>query len=272
VATVDRVLNGRLPVREQTALRVVAAAESIGYHATGLLKQRLNEAPQRTFIFLLQKRQDEFYQALARELANATSIASFIRGKPVIEFIDELIPAVIAAKLREHGGRADAVAVVAVDHPHVNEAIEDLAQKGVPVFTVLTDVTAPSRAGYIGIDSRKAGRTAAWFISRLASEAGKIGVLLGTHRYLGQELAEISFRSYFREQAPQFQLLETVVDLEDDRIAYEATLDLVGKNLSGIYLAGGGMKGMINALRDEKAGERIIAVCNELLPYTRAAL
>ena len=35
VATVDRVLNGRLPVREQTALRVVAAAESIGYHATG---------------------------------------------------------------------------------------------------------------------------------------------------------------------------------------------------------------------------------------------
>src|SRR5437764_522876 len=180
VATVDRVLNGRLPVREQTALRVVAAAESIGYHATGLLKQRLNEAPQRTFVFLLQKRQDEFYQALARELANATSIASFIRGKPVIEFIDELIPAVIAAKLREHGGRADAVAVVAVDHPHVNEAIEDLAQKGVPVFTVLTDVTAPSRAGYIGIDSRKAGRTAAWFISRLAKDQGKIGVLLGT--------------------------------------------------------------------------------------------
>ena len=137
---------------------------------------------------------------------------------------------------------------------------------------LIQDVTAPSRAGYIGVDSRKAGRTAAWFISRLAEKAGKIGVLLGTHRYLGQELAEISFRSYFREQAPQFQLLETVVDLEDDRIAYEATLDLVGKNLSGIYLAGGGMKGMINALRDEKAGERIIAVCNELLPYTRAAL
>ena len=35
VATVDRVLNRRLPVRESTALRVVSAAEAIGYHATG---------------------------------------------------------------------------------------------------------------------------------------------------------------------------------------------------------------------------------------------
>ena len=211
---------------------------------------------------------------MAKELVNATTIASFIRGKPVIEFIDELIPAAIAAKLREHGKRADVVAVVAVDHPHVNEAVEDLARRGVPVFTVLTDVTAPSRAGYIGIDSRKAGRTAAWFISKLAKDPGKIGVLLGTHRYLGQELAEISFRSYFREQAQEFQVLETVVDLEDDRIAYEATLDILGKNgdLRGIYLAGGGMKGMIKALRDEKAGNRVIAVCNELLPYTRSAL
>ena len=53
VATVDRVLNRRLPVREDTALRVVAAAETIGYHATGLLKRRLAEAPRRHFGFLL---------------------------------------------------------------------------------------------------------------------------------------------------------------------------------------------------------------------------
>jgi len=37
VATVDRVLNDRLPVRYETALRVVEAAERVGYHAAGLL-------------------------------------------------------------------------------------------------------------------------------------------------------------------------------------------------------------------------------------------
>ncbi|HEY9346869.1 MAG TPA: LacI family DNA-binding transcriptional regulator, partial [Inquilinus sp.] len=57
VATVDRVLNQRHPVREGTAGRVLRAAEAIGYHATTLLQQRLRgELPVRTFGFLLQKR------------------------------------------------------------------------------------------------------------------------------------------------------------------------------------------------------------------------
>jgi LacI family transcriptional regulator len=274
VATVDRVLNRRLPVREETALRVVAAAEAIGYHAAGLLKQRLLEVPQRSFGFILQKRHDDFYQALAAELTAATKAATLIRGKPIVVFVDELIPSVIAAKIRELGRVADALAVVAVDHPHVNEAIEEVTATGVAIFTLLTDVSAPSRAGYIGIDNRKAGRVAGWTIARLAKKPGKVAVLVGTHRYLGQELAEMSFRSYFREHAPNFQLLETLVNLEDDRIAYEAIVHLLKNNdsLVGLYVAGGGMKGMIQALRDERAGDRLVAVCNELLASTRAAL
>jgi LacI family transcriptional regulator len=43
-------------------------------------------------------------------------------------------------------------------------------------------------------------------------------------------------------------------------------------DLVGIYMAGGGMAGLVRALRDEKAGDRIIAVCNELIPVTRSAL
>jgi LacI family transcriptional regulator len=274
VATVDRVLNRRLPVRENTALRVVAAAESIGYHATGLLRQRMTEVKPCTLGFLLQKRQDDFYKALANELQNATKAASSVRGKAIIEFMDELVPSFIAAKIREIGPRVDVLAVVAVDHPLVSEAVEDIVAKGKPVFTLLSDLTTPARAGYIGVDSRKAGRTAAWTISRLAKKPGKIGILLGSHRYLSQETAEISFRSYMRENAPEFQLLEPIVNLDDQRIAYEAVEDMISTNadLVGIYMSGGGREGLVRALRDEKAGNRIIAVCNELMPVTRSAL
>ena len=273
VATVDRVLNRRLPVREDTALRVVAAAESIGYHATGLLKQRLTEVKPCTLGFLLQKR-DDFYRALANELLNATKSATFVRGKAVVEFMDELVPSFIAAKIREIAPRVDVLAIVAVDHPLVSEAVEEVVASGKPVFTLLSDLTTPARSGHIGVDGRKAGRTAAWAISRLAKKPGKIGILLGSHRYLNQETAEISFRSYMRENAPQFQLLEPLVNLDDQRIAYEAVEDMISTNadLVGIYMAGGGMEGLVRALRDENAGSRIIAVCNELIPVTRSAL
>src|SRR5215813_15604662 len=114
VATVDRVLNKRHPVREDTARRVLAAAEAIDFYAAGLIKHRLNkEMPHRTLAFLLQKGGDYFYQQLAADLAEATRHSPAIQGHPIVEFMDELVPSLIARKLREAGSKADAVAVVA---------------------------------------------------------------------------------------------------------------------------------------------------------------
>jgi LacI family transcriptional regulator len=144
----------------------------------------------------------------------------------------------------------------------------------VPVFALLTGLTAAARAGYVGIDNRRAGRMAAWTIARTASAAGEVGLLVGSHRYLGHEMREIGFRSYFREHAPGFRVLETLVNLEEPRIAYEATLDLLErhKGLAGICVAGGGMEGVIAALRDEKKAGALAVVVNELTPDSRAGL
>jgi LacI family transcriptional regulator len=274
IATVDRVLNRRLPVREDTVQRVVDAAERIGFHASGLLRRRLVERPKRTFAFLLQKRHDPFYQALGEALAHATRNAAMIEGKPVIEFTEELAPSLIAQRLLETGARADAVAVVSVDHPLVNEAVEALAARGKPVFTLLSDLTTSARAGYFAVESRKAGRTAGWAIARAARKPGKVAVLVGSHRYLSQETTEISFRSYMREVVPEFHVLESLINLDDDRITYEAVVNLVAStpDLSAIYVAGGGREGMIRALQEEKAEARVFVVCNELVPSTRSAL
>ncbi len=275
VATVDRVLNRRNPVREATADRVLQAAERIGFYATTLIEERIGRTlPQRRLGFLLQKRDDPFYRQLGLDLVAATKASPLMRGVPVLEFMDELVPSKIAARIAETGALVDAVAVVAVEHPHVTEAVEALARKGVPVFTLISDLTAPSRAGYLGLDNLKRGRLAAWTFSRLAPRPGPIGILVGTHRYLGQELSEIAFRTYLREHAKDFRPLEPLVNLDDPRLAHEATAELLGKrsDLVGIYMAGGGMAGMIAALREEAGGAELIVVCNELTVETRAAL
>jgi LacI family transcriptional regulator len=77
-----------------------------------------------------------------------------------------------------------------------------------------------------------------------------------------------------REHATEFKVLEPLVNLDDPRIAYEAVVDMIASNadLVGVYVAGGGAEGLIQALREEKAGHRIVAVCNELTSTTRSAL
>ncbi len=271
-ATVDRVLNSRLPVREATAMRVIAAAERIGHHAAALMRERVRERTSlHTLGFCLQKRADPFYQAFARELSAAAA-----RHAPpcavVVEHIDEIESAAIARQLLAVGELSDAVAVVAVDHPHVTAAIETLAAQGKPVFTLLSDLSAPSRAGYVGVDARQAGRTAAWAISRLARRGGEVGVFVGSHRYLGQETCEIAFRSYLREHAPQFRVLDTRVNLEDERLAFEATQELLARHadLVGLYAAGGGVPGILRALREHR--RHVVTVCNELTADRRSAL
>jgi LacI family transcriptional regulator len=273
IATVDRVINRRLPVSDDTAQRVVKAAEEIGYHATSLLKRRIHEMPVRRFGFLLQK-PDAFYRQLAQELVGASRASSMVEGKPFVEFVDDVVPAIIAERLLQIARKSDAVAVVAMDHPVVNEAVEAVIAQGKPVFTLLSNLNSPAVSGHFGADSRKCGRIAGWTISRLAKKPGKIGILVGSHRYLNQELSEISFRTYMREHAPEFQLLEPIVNLDDERIAYEAVREMVAANadLVGIYVSGGGQEGLIRALREFSPTVRLIAVCNELTPATRTAL
>ena len=275
VATVDRVLNKRHPVREETTHRVLQAAESVKFYATDLLKQRVRpDAPRRTLGFVLQERAKEFYQGLAAALTHAAQNAPGVRGRAIIEFASGLSPGAVIEKLNAVGARSDAVAAVAVDHPSITQAVDALMARGVPTFGLLTGLTAPNRAGYLGIDNRQAGRMAAWAIARMARHAGQVGLLLGSHRYLGHELREIGFRSYFREHAPAFQVLDAIVNLEEERIAYEATLDLLKRHpdLAGIFVAGGGMEGVIAALREEDRHGSLAVVVHELTSATRAAL
>ncbi|MGO9768879.1 MAG: LacI family DNA-binding transcriptional regulator [Roseiarcus sp.] len=274
VATVDRVLNGRHRVREPTAERVLGAAEAIGFHGAPLIKRRVRlDAPTLTFGFLLQK-PDAFYRRLGADLEAATARLADVRGKAIVEYVSELSPATIAERLLRMGEAARAIGVVSVDHPHVSEAIVRLRARDVPTFAMLSDLTAEARAGYVGRDNRKEGRTAAWIVARAAARPGKIGIIVGSHRYLCQETAEISFRAYLREHAPAFQPLEPLVNLEDSRLAYAATQELLARHpdLVGFYVCGGGMEGAIAAARDEARREPLAVVCNELTPMSRAAL
>jgi len=213
VATVDRVLNGRHRVREPTAERVLGAAERIGFHAAPLLKRRIRAAaPKRTFAFLLQK-PDSFYRQLGADLEAATHRLTTCQGRAIIEYVTEISPGAICEAMGRIGDRADAIAVVSVDHPRVSEAIAELSVRGKPTYALISDLTAEARAGYAGRDNRREGRTAGWFIAKSAAKPGQVGIIVGSHRYLCQETAEISFRAYLREHAPQLEILEPLVNL-----------------------------------------------------------
>lgn len=272
VSTIDRILNGRAKVREATATRVLAAAEALQFYALPALRERLNlDKPALRLGFLLQQSQRSFYRAIASALQEAVA-QSPLKIEPVITFMDDLSPDAVAGHILDLGPQVDALAVVSADHARVAHAIETVRAGGTPVYGLISELTASCGVGYVGLDNWKAGRTAAWTITGLARRPGRIAILVGNHRYRCQEMNESGFRSYAREHAPDFTLLEPVQTFEDRSIAREVTEDLLRRepDLVGLYVAGGGMPGVLEALRASEC--RPIVVGNDLTEHTRMGL
>lgn len=275
VTTVDRALNGRLKVRDETLRKIAEAANRVGYHARGLIGQRLDTAaPPMRLGFVLLKPTQEFYQDFARSLEGAVATRTDIRGNAVIRFATSQSPDEFAHLLDDLGKTCDAIAAVAVNHHKVDQAVARLKAHGVPVFSLLNDFAQGIRRNYLGMNNLKVGRQAAWMITRIAKEPGPLAIFVGGNRWHGHDLREVGFRSFVREKAPQYNVLDTLVNLETRQLTYEATLDLVQRHpdLRGIYVAGGGMEGAIAALREVHATPRLSLVVNELTAESRAAL
>ncbi len=275
VATVDRVLNGRSKVREETARKVAEAAHRIGYHAKGLIENRLSvEIPEVHFGFVLHKEKQEFYQNFAREIERAVSSRRDIRGRATIRYSPSQHPEDFAGLMLDLGQRVDALASSAVNHHSVNAAVEKLKADGIPSYALLNDFGQGVRENYLGLNNLKVGRIAASMIAMTARPAGKIAVFVGGNRWHGHELRETGFRSYFRDSAPGFTVLDTLVNLETRQVTYEATLDLLHRHpdLAGIYVAGGGMEGAIAALRETRNPGKVKLVVNELIADSRDGL
>ncbi len=275
LSTVDRVLSGRASVRADTAQRIREAAEALGFRAAAVIGERVRGArPRRTLGFLLQRPEAPFYRALADALTGATAASESMQGRARVEFVASLAPEAVAEHLLRLGGQVDALAVVCADHATVGEAVEQLAGRGVPLFALISDLSSPARAGYAGLDNRRVGRTAAWLVTELARESGPLAVFVGTHRFQCQELCEMSFRSYVRERAPAFELLETQVTFESDEHAEEAARDLLRRHpdLVGFYVGGGGVDGVVRAMRAAPPGRRVVGVGHDLTASTRESL
>jgi LacI family transcriptional regulator len=192
----------------------------------------------------------------------------------IIQFADDLSPKVIAASLLELGKSCQAVAVVAAVHPLVSQAVDTLQQNGIPVFALISQLSATGSVSYVGRDNWKAGRTAAWAIANIAKLPGKVGILVGNHRFRCQEMNESGFRSYFREFAPQFTLLEPLSTFETAAVAEEMTERLLTEHpdLTGLFIAGGGISGAIRAIRASGKAGHLVAVGHQLMDTTRDGL
>ena len=275
VATVNRVLAGKVAVRPKTMQNIKEAAQAIGFYGFGAIQSRVAAARAKyRFGFLLHQPSRVFYQNLAKALRTAAEGTEACEIEARIEFLADLSPQNTASRMMALGAECDAIGVVAAVHPLVTQAVVDLQNGGKPVFALISQLAATGQVHYVGLDHWKVGRTAGWAIEHICKTPGELGILVGNHRYRCQEMNESGFRSYFREHAPEFTLLEPLSTFETTAVAQEMTEKLLREHpdLAGLYVAGGGITGALAGLRSCGKAGQIVVVGYELMDVTRAGL
>ena len=275
VATVNRVLAGSSSVKQGTMQRVKDAARNIGFYGMGAIEGRMAAArPRFRFGFVLHQPSRAFYRNLGLALEAAAERVDTAVIDVEIAYIETLSPQNIATKMLELAGRCNAIGVVAQVHPTIIHAVETIEQMGKPVFALISQLATTGGVPYVGCDGWKVGRTAGWAFDHLCREKGKLGILIGNPRYRCQEMNESGFRSYFREHATDFTILEPLMTFESTAVAQEMTEKMLQENpdLKGLYVAGGGISGAIAGLRSSGMAGKVVLVGYELMDTTREAL
>ena len=275
VSTVNRVLNQPESVRRHTREHVLATADEIGFYGLGTLERSVRKGRDTHKLgILLQQGGRAFYRKLGNALHQEAKRHVEAPIELQLEYLDDLSPDNVAAKLIKLSKSCEAVALVAAQHPKLADAIDTVAASGVPVIALIAPLTAHSNVSFVGLDSYMVGRTAAWAFDNMVRDPGEIGILIGNHRYRNQEMNESGFRSYFREHNTAFTILEPIATYESAAVAREMVEGLFRDhpNICGLFVSGGGITGALAALRDVKKRPDFIAVGYELFDATRDAL
>ena len=274
LATVDRVLHNRPGVRPDTVRRVREAIERNSFQphvaAAELARGRV-----RRFAFVMPSGPNLFMQQIQSYLGEMTTWLSARRLAVEMVATDVFDAAVLAASLEALVGDYDGVAVVALDHPGVRAAINDLVDGGAKVVTLVSDVPSSRRHYYIGIDNIAAGRSAGALVGRLVGpRAGKVAIVAGSQGLRDHAERSFGFNQVMASEFSQLDVLPVLEGRDDDARSERLLTDLLDRHpdILGLYNAGAGTSGVAKALTDSGRDKQIVFVGHDVTVLTRKLL
>jgi LacI family transcriptional regulator len=254
-ATVDRVLNQRGGVRENTVRRVLRAASELGYIFESGSRDNGRVKPLKVE-FLLPTGSNPYLRNLSVLIDRGDCVPPSCNIQCHSRLVKGFDAWALADAILTHGAEADGIAVMGLEHPVVREAIKQVSQKGTPVVTFITDVSNSARAAFVGLDNRAVGRTAAHMMARFSGKkCGDVGLIAGSLSYLAHNDREMGFLSYMQEYCPDLRIVGAREGHDDFEENFQLTISLLDQHpdLIGIYNIGGTSGGVAAAL--QKAGK-----------------
>lgn len=275
LATVDRVLNARTGVRQDTVQRVNQAIEKIGF-TRNVAAANLARGKAYRFLFLLPRTGDQFLAGLIARIAeaNLAFAAEMIRAD--VRHIHESDPHQIANLLGtlDHAD-LDGVAIMAPEWPQVRDAMTRLSERGIEAVSFISGQMTSSAHDFVGIDNHAAGATAGRLMGRFsAGRRGAVLVVAETMHARDSLERRLGFDAVINADYPNLTVLPSLETYGDPdrtrRILHRAFLSNPG--VAGVYVLGSEARLVLEILAAQRKAGHPLIIAHERTPFTEAAL
>ena len=251
--TVDRVLNNRGVVKDETARKVREIAQSLNYVPSraaksfaalklGLKIGYILFAPDSNAFF---KQVEEGIEKKVKELEEfhvSVEIARSDFNDPASQ--DKLIDDMVAKGI-------DGLVLCGFNTSSTVRKLRELKEKGIPVITSNTDIPGSERLAYVGSDYYKCGRAAANLLTLMCGGKSNVGIVLGSKNVRCHAERVNGFISYLNEHSSDINIVCTVENNDDDFESFSLVKDMIFSHpeIDSLYLASAGVYGSAGPLR-----------------------
>jgi len=265
--TVDRALNGRHGVNPKTKLRVLRAAQRLGYRPN-LAARYLSSSKPITIGLAIPHEVAYFYDEVREGIFEAASIFEplgvKILHRPYNCFGQHEIEAVRDMLQEQISGL-----VISPAYPNrLVSCIEEATRRNVPVVCVATDAPGTQRLTSISVNPLVSGALAGELMGYFLPENAEVIVFIGIHATVDHEQKLQSFRSSFRSFCPKGKIAAVVEAHDDATESYQKSRRVLDQHptVKGIYVATANSMPVIRAMEELGRTHKIKVITTDLFP------
>lgn len=267
--TVDKVLNNRPGVKEETKLKVLKIAKELNYQPNFLGKALVQSKTPVKIGIILTPEYNPFIKDVFTGISNAQKELSAFGIEVIIKMPISLEPAEQISILSElETENVNGIALFPIDDSAVKNKINQLADQGIAIVTCNSRIDKINDICFIGQDHYKGGRTAAGLLSKLIPAGGEVGVIISSYNLTCHKDRLKGFTDKLKELRCPIQIIEVQQNQDRKEKAFKITLEYLNQfpNLSALYVTGGGIGGVGSALNLTGKNSKIHVICHDLTP------
>lgn len=166
--------------------------------------------------------------------------------------------------------KTDGIALFSIDSDKIRKKVDAIVADGLPVVTYNSDIQDSNRICFVGQDHYKGGFVAGDLMSNILIESSNVLIITSLLELACHKNRITGFKQAIEEFESKIQIIDIVENQDKKQLAFEQTLEYVENYpaLNGIYVTGGGVSGVGEALRTIGKHKEIKLICHDLVEST----